>query len=118
MVVYTPDETRKLLTMIAVTAAAPATSPSPGLDFDAAQQLFWAFDVLRDECPDLPAAVKAECESLSGSLLIGGLKGNDQPRPLISDEQNGPLKERLERVAEYNPTAFRATFAKISASLR
>jgi len=116
--VYTPEETRKLLTMIAATAAAPATSPSPGLDFDAAQQLFWAFDVLRDECPDLPAAVKAECESLSGSLMIGGLKGNALPRPFISDEQKGPLKERLKRVADYNPAAFREAFVKIHASLR
>src|SRR5262249_21365621 len=57
-VVYTPEITRKLLTMIAAAAAAPANGPTPGLDFDAAQQLYWAFEMLRDECPDLPAAVR------------------------------------------------------------
>src|SRR5262249_34483541 len=45
-VVYTPEETRKLLIMIAATAAAPTKTPSTGLDFDAAQQLYWAFEVL------------------------------------------------------------------------
>lgn len=117
-VVYTPEETRKLLTMIANAAAAPARSPSPGLDFDAAQQLFWAFEVLRNECPDLPPTVKTESEALSRSLLIGRLKGNDQPRPFVSDEQKGPFKDRLKRSANYDPAAFRAAFARIHASLR
>jgi hypothetical protein len=117
-VVYTREETRKLLTMIANAAAAPATEPSPGLDFDAAQQLFWAFDVLRDECPDLPAAVKTEIESLSGGLMIGRLKGSDQPRPFLSDEQKGLLRERLKRVANYDPAAFRAAFGRIATALR
>jgi len=117
-VVYTHEETRKLLSMIAATAAAPAKAPSPGLDFDAAQQLYWAFEVLRDEFPDLPPAVKTESEALTGSLLIGRLKGNDQPRPFVSDEQKGPLKDRLKRSANYDPATFRAAFAKIHASLR
>jgi hypothetical protein len=117
-VVYTPEETRKLLTMIAAAAAAPAASPSPGLDFDAAQQLYWAFEILREECPDLPAAVKAESEALSNTLLIGLLKGNEQPRPFIADEQKGPLKERFKRVANYDPAAFRTAFARIHAALR
>lgn len=117
-VVYTPEETRKLLTMIAKAAAAPAKTPSPGLDYDAAQQLFWAFEILRDECPDLPAAVKTECDSLSASLMIGRLRGDDQPRPFVADEQKGPLKDRLRRSANYDPTAFRAAFTRINASLR
>jgi Cytochrome c554 and c-prime len=117
-VVYTPEEARKLLTVMAAVAAAPATGPSPGLDFDSAQQLYWAFQVLRDECPDLPAAVRTEGESLGNSLIIGRLKGTDQPRPFISDEQKGPLKERLMRAANYDPAAFRAAFTRISAALR
>jgi hypothetical protein len=115
---YTVDETRRLLTLVAAAAAAaPAKGGSPGLDFDNAQQLLWAFDTLHEECPGLPPDVANEVQTLTATKMLGRLKIKDKPRPMISDENGGALKERLRRVADYDPKPFREAFEKIAAAL-
>ena len=96
-----------------------ATSPTPpavrtaaDLDYDDAQQLFWAFTALRED--GRPPAVAEEVAKLAGpdKLLLGRLAEPGQ-RKLIAEV----LPDRLRRVSQYRPDPFREAFDRIAAGL-
>ena len=95
--------------------------PGRGLDYDDAQQLFWALDGLRDENPAVPPEVAAELAKLAGpepdKPMLGRLyeEGKWEPgkRPLIAVL----LPERLRKVSQYRPEMFWDAFDRIAADL-
>jgi hypothetical protein len=93
-----------------------------GLDYDDAQQLFWAFDALKDESPAVSPDVAGLLAGLStpptaNALLLGRLwvPGSSEPgkRPLIATL----LPERLRKASQYRPDAFREAFERIAGQL-
>jgi hypothetical protein len=112
---YDDAQTAKLLRAVAEAARRKPEQPGQGLDYDDAQQLLWAFDVLRGECKGLSPEIGAELAKLAGpgKPMLGPLYDGANPRPLIA----GVLPDRLRRVAGYRPETFRQTFDRIAGVL-
>jgi hypothetical protein len=107
---YDDAATAKLLRDLADTAR---RKDGRGLDYDDAQQLLWAFTAFREDGPPA-AAVADEVANLAGpdKLLLGRLATPGE-RKLIADV----LADRLRRVSQYRPDAFRAAFDRIAGAL-
>jgi hypothetical protein len=113
---YGDAQNAKLLRALAEVARRKPEQRGQGLDYDDAQQLLWAFDVLRGECKGLSPEVGAELAKLAGpdKPMLGPLYNGATPRPLIAQL----LPDRLRRVADYRPETFRQTFDRIAGALK
>jgi hypothetical protein len=121
---YDDARTAQLRRELADAARRKPGEAGRGLDYDNAQQLFWAFDALRDEGTPVPPEVTEALSKLAGPAdsdtpLLGRLfePGKWEPgkRPWIAEL----LPKRLGKVTRYqqDPDAFRTAFEKIAAAL-
>jgi hypothetical protein len=112
---YGDAQSARLLRVIAAVA-----QHSAGLGYDDAQQLLWAFDVLRSECPGVRAKpeVTAELQKLTGpepdKPFVLRLRPPDPPPTPVAETLPG----RLRRAAAYQPESFRQAFGRIAAALK
>jgi hypothetical protein len=117
---YDDRQTLRLLNMVAEAAHRKPEKRGVGLGYDDAQQLLWAFDVLRAECPGVKdkAELATELQKLGGpepdKAFLLRLWDASKPRQLIVNELPG----RLRRVRDYQPEPFRQTFERIAAALK
>jgi hypothetical protein len=113
---YDDTRTAQLRREIADAARKPSAT-GRGLDYDDAQQLYWAFDGLKDEGTPVPAKLNEALAALAGpnKPLLGRLY-DEKPgeRTLIFKL----LPDRLRRVSKYRPESFREAFEKIADALK
>jgi hypothetical protein len=115
---YDDAQTVRLLRTVGEAAGRKPAKPGTGLGYDDAQQLLWAFDVLRGECPGLAPEVAAEVQKLGGpekdKPFLLRLKEKEQSPPVRVAAE---LPLRLRRVANYQPEPFRQAFDRITTTL-
>jgi hypothetical protein len=110
---FTADDAEKLLRELAAAAVKPV-GPRPVHDYDSARQLAWAFTIVYRDLGRKSEAVDPALAGLDPALDLTFRLRNGEPRKPIAEQ----LKSRLEIAGAYDPEAFRAVFAKISAALR